>query len=192
MFRLYEILFKMKRQRRSFSLVHVSVATDQINCGDVGMPHHDPRAVANEFIQLSGNRPFNQMWLQKLVYIANGWNLAINGEPLTDARIEAWDGGPVYRTIWNHLRDFGSDIKTCLLCRADGTPFKADFSDTEQSIIRRVWDRYGGYSGLELSQMTHQEGTPWNNAYFGKGRNSALNQDDIRRHFVGIALAGRS
>lgn len=155
------------------------------------MPRHDPRAIANEFIKLNGDRPFNQMWLQKLVYIANGWNLAINREPLTNARIEAWDGGPVYRTIWNHLRDFGNDMKTRLLCRLDGRPYEAPLSESERSVIQHVWKRYGEYSGLELSRLTHQQGTPWSNAYFGRGRNAALDENEIQKHFVELALAGR-
>lgn len=155
------------------------------------MPGHDPRAIANEFIKLSGNRPFNQMWLQKLVYIANGWNLAINREPLTNARIEAWDGGPVYRTIWNHLRDYGCDKESKLLCQYGDGPYEADLTPEERAVIERVWKRYGEYSGLELSQMTHQAGTPWSNTYFGRGKNAALDESEIQRHFVNLALAGR-
>ncbi|KUR75757.1 hypothetical protein AQZ49_14430 [Novosphingobium sp. FSW06-99] len=132
------------------------------------------------------------MWLQKLVYIANGWNLAINREPLTGARVEAWDGGPVYRTIWNHLRDFGSDRKTRLLCDNEGQPFEADLAPGETSVIQHVWDRYGSFTGSELSRMTHQEGTPWSNAYFGKGQNAPLSEADIQQHFIELALAGRS
>jgi uncharacterized phage-associated protein len=156
------------------------------------MPSYDPRAIANEFIALE-NRPLNQMRLQKLVYIANGWNLAINREPLTDSRIEAWDGGPVYRVIWNHIRDFGFNMKNrWLLTKPDGEPFEANLSDSEKSVIQHVWKRYGGYSGIELSRMTHQEGTPWSNAYFGRGQNAALSQDDIQQHFIELALAGRA
>ena len=156
------------------------------------MPRYDPRAIANEFVRLNGGRPSNQMWLQKLVYIANGWNLAINGEPLTNARIEAWDGGPVYRTIWNHLRDFGTDFASQLLCDASGKPFMADLLVDERQVVEHVWSKYGGFTGLELSQMTHQEGTPWSNAYFGRGQNTPISEIDIKRHFVEIALAGRS
>ncbi|WP_068091729.1 Panacea domain-containing protein [Novosphingobium rosa] len=155
------------------------------------MPGHDPRAIANEFIKLSGNRPFNQMWLQKLVYMANGWNLAINHNPLTDARIEAWDGGPVYRKIWNHLRDYGYDADSKLLCRPSDGPYEAPLSQEERDVIEHVWKRYGDYSGNELSQMTHHSGTPWSNTYFGRGRNAALDEGEIQRYFVDLALAGR-
>jgi uncharacterized phage-associated protein len=153
------------------------------------MPY-DARAIANEFLKLAGNRPVNQMWLQKLVYIAHGWNLAINDAPLVSGRIEAWDGGPVMRSIWDHLRDFGRNASGLFGRKAD-EPFQADLTDAEKAVIDRVWKRYGGYTGRQLSEMTHQEGTPWSNAYFGRGRNAKLLDADIKQHFTDLAIAGR-
>lgn len=156
------------------------------------MPHHDARAIANEFLKLANGAPVNQMWLQKLVYISHGWNLAINNEPLVEDRIEAWDGGPVLRIIWNHFRDLGRNAKNGLLGKINGEPFKADLTDREKAVIAHVWKRYGQYTGRELSDLTHQEGTPWSNAYFGRGRNTALSDTEIKKHFTELALAGRS
>ena len=156
------------------------------------MPNQDARAIANEFLKLADGQPINQMWLQKLVYMAHGWNLAINQSPLVSDRIEAWDGGPVFRHIWNHFRDFGRNAKNGLLGERDGTPFEAELSSEEKSVISHVWKRYGDYTGSQLSDMTHKEGTPWSNAYFGRGRNSALQNEDIQQHFVELAFAGRA
>lgn len=161
-------------------------------CGEVGlMPSHDPRAIANEFIRLN-NGSMNQMKMQKLVYIAHGWNLAINREPLVVGRIEAWDGGPVMRLIWNHLRDFGLNAVGGLFGATQSQPFVAELSEPERGIISHVWRRYGSFSGVELSEMTHEPGTPWSNAYYGSGRNAPLSQADIHQHFIELALAGRT
>ena len=151
---------------------------------------HDPRAIANEFLKLKVGQPINQMWLQKLVYMAHGWNLAINGEPLVSGRIEAWDGGPVMRAIWNQMRDLGRNANG-LFGMAPDQPYGADLTDSERAVIEQVWQRYGGYSGRQLSDMTHQEGTPWSNAYFGRGRNAKLLDEDIKQHFTELAIAGR-
>lgn len=154
------------------------------------MPNYDPRVIANEFIRLNGG-PMPQMKLQKLVYLAHGWNLAINNEPLVTGRIEAWDGGPVMRVIWDHLRDFGYNALGSLLGQSQDKPYTAELLDRERQIIHHVWLRYGAYSGTRLSEMTHEPGTPWSNAYFGGGRNSVLSASDIRQHFIELALAGR-
>ena len=65
--------------------------------------------IANEFIRRAAaeGRALTQMQLQKLVYIAHGWNLAINGDKLTSDDPQAWDYGPVYRDLWNALRSYG-------------------------------------------------------------------------------------
>ena len=144
------------------------------------MASHDPRAIANEFLAKNGG-PMEQKKLQKLVYIAHGWNLAISKSPLTAGMIEAWDGGPVYRVIWDHLRDFGYGRKDGMLHNPlSGEAYKADLSERERAIIDHVWKRYGAYSGFDLSRMTHRPNTPWSNAYFGKGRNSPLSQAIFR------------
>lgn len=155
------------------------------------MPNYDPRGIANEFLKANGG-PMNQMKLQKLVFFAHGWNLAINRAPLVDGRIEAWEGGPVFRSIWNHLRDFGYNAQSYLMGDQNNIPLIVELSQSERGVIEHVWKRYGGYTGLELSNMTHEPGTPWSNAYFGRGKNSALSQSDIQSHFVELALAGRT
>ena len=156
------------------------------------MANFEAKAIANEFLSRNGG-PLEQMKLQKLVYIAHGWNLAINREPLVADRIEAWDGGPVMRRIWNHLRDFGYNVNSHFIGNGpDGGMVTAPLSEPEKSIIDHVWRKYGSYTGLELSEMTHKEGTPWSNSYFGNGRNSQLSQTDIQQHFIELALAGRT
>lgn len=71
-------------------------------------------AIANEFIRRAraDGRSLTQMQLQKLVYIAHGWNLAVNGRPLTVDAPKAGDFGPVYTELWGALRHYGGDPVT--------------------------------------------------------------------------------
>ena len=158
------------------------------------MPNHRAEAIANEFIRL--NEPFpmsSQMWLQKLVYISQGWNLAINREPLIEEEVQAWDGGPVFRSIWENIRDYGVDRKTYLLINPKTKrPFITETSEKEESVISHVWNKYHEYSGRDLSVMTHKPGTPWTKIYLGKGRNETIPKSLIRSHYVDLALAGRA
>ncbi|MGZ3304243.1 MAG: Panacea domain-containing protein [Asticcacaulis sp.] len=155
------------------------------------MANYPALSIANEFLRLSPSVAEDQMKLQKLVYIVHGWNMAINHEPLIRDRIEAWDGGPVVRAIWDHVRDFGLGGRDRLLVNpVTDEAYSAELSDDERSVLNHVWNRYGGYSGSELSRMTHRDGTPWYQAY-ARGRNAAISNEAIERHYTRLAQAGR-
>lgn len=160
-------------------------------------------AIANEFLKLQGpDGGLTQMQLQKLVYIANGWNLAINGEPLVDEDAEAWDNGPVFRELWDHVTKYGSSRITQLISpdtrrsffgkKPSSEPYTAKLTESERGVIEHVWRRYGKKGAFNLSNLTHQPGTPWYKAYFGIGRNAKLDQDDIRKHYTKLAQAARA
>ncbi|MCV3765655.1 Panacea domain-containing protein [Rhizobium sp. TRM95796] len=157
------------------------------------MPNHDARAIANEFLRRRDSDTWpKQLPIQKLTYIAHGWNLAINGEPLIDEVPQAWDNGPVFRSVWNHIKDFGyRGKKYTLLEPVSGEEITANLTPGEKAIIDHVWKKYGSKSSVELSDMTHQVGTPWYKAYFGNRKNAPLSNDDIKDHYIKLALAGR-
>ncbi len=152
------------------------------------MPNYSPAAVANAFADLAGSA-MPQMKLQKLTYIANGWNLAIAGVPLVDAQPEAWDNGPVFRSIWNRVRDLGRTNGKVL--DYDGSPPTAALTDQERALIQHVWKKYGEKSAGELSDLTHQPNTPWSRAYYDRGRNAIIPNEEIRAHYLALAQAGR-
>lgn len=129
------------------------------------------------------------MTLHKLTYMAHGWNLAIAGEPLVADSPEAWDNGPVFRLIWDRVRDFG--FRDGRVLKADGRPYQADLTKQEKGVLEHVWKKYKRYNPFELSDMTHQPGTPWTETYFSRGRNAVIPDAAIRRHYRELALAGR-
>ena len=51
--------------------------------------------VANKILELASakNLKLSPLQLMKLVYMSQGWNLALNDAPLFDDRIEAWQYG---------------------------------------------------------------------------------------------------
>lgn len=157
------------------------------------MPRHPAAAIANEFLRRRGSSSLpSQMFIQKLAYIAHGWNLAINKEPLIEENPEAWDNGPVYRSIWDHIKDNGYQGQNCALVdRFDGKELVAELTPREKLIIDHVWKKYNSYSANKLSQMTHEPDTPWSKAYFDRGRNAQLSNDEIQKHYIELAMAGR-
>jgi uncharacterized phage-associated protein len=82
-------------------------------------------AVANEFLTIARSKgtPLTPMKLQKLVYFAHGWFLALNpGQPLISERVEAWKYGPVIRALYSQFRDYGDASIEALAfeCRWEG------------------------------------------------------------------------
>ncbi len=67
-------------------------------------------AVANELLDLAGrsNRKLTQIDIQKLVYFAHGWHLALTDQDLIPDQIEAWTYGPVVRRLYDALKKFGN------------------------------------------------------------------------------------
>ncbi len=155
-------------------------------------------AVANKFIRLAKNvdKSFTQMQLQKLVYIANGWNLVINDDPLTEDSPCAWDYGPVYPELRDALKSYGRAPVNRPIKFGDFVIFSdnsdeevsGDFSKDESDVIGKVFEVYGGFHAFKLSALTHQEDTPWYNIYMKqKNRGGEIPMEDIKAHFITIA-----
>ena len=161
--------------------------------------------IANEFIRRAAadGRALTQMQLQKLVYIAHGWKLAITGHPLTHDDPEAWEYGPVYKELRRALRSYGRsnverEIRNCEYIPGafeddDNAPAIAALDESETSIIDQVYDKYGKFHAFQLSALTHREGTPWTEVYdAGRGKFDEIPAELIRGHFVELAQNNQS
>lgn len=121
-------------------------------------------AIANFFIGkgMQEDKPVDQMKVQKLVYFAHGWHLAIAGEPLLNEAIEAWRFGPVIPSLYNSLKYSGNQsiTKPIEIFEFDGA--LANGSNNELNLfLSGIWNLYSPFTGIQLSNMTHEEETPW-------------------------------
>ena len=130
---------------------------------------YNPAAVANSILEVSSveRRALTPMQLLKLVYISHGWHLAVSGEPLFNEPVEAWRHGPVIPSLYQEFKHFKKSPVTRTAYSVDPvslevtTPF-IQLEDTETNrLIRWVWKNYGHLNGIQLSELTHQPGTPW-------------------------------
>lgn len=158
------------------------------------MPGPSP-GVANQFLPLArvAGHAVTNMHLQKLVYIAHGWNLAIRNEPLTNDDPEAWDYGPVYPDLYRSLSRYGSNNVNDAIKYVDYMPYPdvnqeviADLNQEERDIINAVWHSYGRFHAFQLSALTHVESSPWTIAY-AQGRNTIIGPNEIRDFFLRVA-----
>ncbi|ETA49703.2 Panacea domain-containing protein [Ponticoccus alexandrii] len=157
-------------------------------------------SVANRFLQLASakGQKLTQMQLQKLVYIAHGWSLAILGRPLTSDSVCAWDYGPVYPELWQSLKRYGREpvleqIKVrdfglgAFSANADQVS-SANLDVDTDTLVSQVFENYGQFHAFQLSAMTHENGTPWHQVYVEDGaKKGKISDEKIREHFIDIA-----
>lgn len=133
-------------------------------------------AVANAFIEKAKSKGINDlspMKLQKLVYFAHAWMLALADKPLIKENVKAWKFGPVIDSVYHEFKSFGSGNISTL-----GTEFEGLESDdvfdikyvipklpkndeTASAIIDAILDTYGDRSAISLSNLTHEPGSAW-------------------------------
>ena len=120
--------------------------------------------------------------IQKLVYYAYAWFIALNNQDadniqyvLFDEEPEAWIHGPVFPSLYNKYRDYGFNEVS------QGDIIKIKNEDLI-SFLDEVWEIFGKYSADELEYMTHQE-DPWKNARKGispiEPSNNKISKKDI-------------
>jgi len=114
--------------------------------------------VANYFLSLvdeDTGDSISNLKLQKLVYYAQGFHLAIFDAPLFSEGIEAWILGPVIPKLYDKYKVYGSGP----IPKPEDIDFSV-YESTEVEFLNDVWNGYGQYSAWRLSELTHAE-PPW-------------------------------
>lgn len=141
-----------------------------------------PDKVSDYFLHKSGMTPKK---IQKLVYYAYAWFIALNNEDkehidnkLFDESPEAWLHGPVFPSLYAKYKEYGWN-------EVSKNKRRVKFKDNELNIfLDKIWNVFGKYSADDLEYMTHQE-FPWRNARKGlKSTDSSNNKILDRDIFV--------
>jgi uncharacterized phage-associated protein len=134
------------------------------------------------FSQVHGD-PISNLKLQKLLYYAQAWYLALYDEPLFSERIEAWVRGPVVPPVYG-------DYKSNTWNPIQEIPEKPTLPPKVEAHLKEVMEAYGGLTALHLEQLTHQE-DPWNFARKGLPRdepsNNIISLDDMKTYYRKMA-----
>lgn len=132
----------------------------------MGLPYR-AKTIALFFLELGELEgiPITHMKLQKLIYVAHGWCLAIHGKPLIEESIEAWRYGPVIGNVYQWLKHCGSaPIQLKDLYVSDNNQLRlADLKQDKSTValLERVWDVHKNFDDIKLSGMTHLPTSPW-------------------------------
>lgn len=120
-------------------------------------------AIANFFIRksLKEEKPVTQIKLQKLMYFAHGFYLALKEKPLVNEKIEAWQFGPVIPSIYHQFKKWGSNSITEVLVDRSN-----DLIINEEDIefLDLVWHKFSSYTASELVELSHEAEGPWQTA----------------------------
>lgn len=138
------------------------------------------------------------MKLQKLVYFAHGWNLGLYNAPLFGEPVQAWRYGPVVYSVYREFRDFQDRPITQPARDVEfrgGQIVLVDIQPPEDArdlaLIGQVWEIYRGYSATQLSNMTHERGSPWDRVAarfeYKLPKGITIPNQLIHEYFAGIA-----
>ncbi len=105
--------------------------------------------------------------------------------------MRAWKYGPVIPTLYRSMKAYGSDPVTQLLPEL-GEGERDQISDQEVDLIGQVFRIYGRMTGIQLSALTHQNGTPWAMCWNPDIWNNPISNDLIAEHYRRLANERRS
>lgn len=117
-----------------------------------------PIQVANFFLKKNDPEAgdlITNLKIQKLVYYAQGFYLAMYDTPLFEEEILAWEHGPVVESLYYKFREFGSSELPI-----PETVDLNEYSEEEKDLLNEVFNVYGQFSAWKLRNMTHSE-RPW-------------------------------
>lgn len=139
------------------------------------------------------------MILLKLIFYCHGWYLAEHNRPLVKQQVEAWEYGPVIKVVRDAFKDFGKkhitrfaeklDLETGELVSVGNT-----LSPEDERFVESIYWLYEQKSAFELSDMTHEQGSPWDkvwNTNEAVGRfGLRIKNEDIREYFKSMKARG--
>lgn len=151
---------------------------------------HDARSVANEIIRRAHNasQSITHLQVMKMVYFSHAWMLGLRHEPLIRQPVVAWRYGPVVLDIYDSLKKFGGEPINRQI-----PGYEESYDSSETNLIDQVWEIYGNgrFTGGQLSTMTHDKGTPWDQTMRKNGQNAVIPDPIIEDYYAAQAKAAR-
>ena len=141
-------------------------------------PSFNAHDVAKYFVRIGTNVEqeefLTNLKVQKLLYYAQAFHLALNNAILFHEDIEAWQYGPVVRSVYDELKQYSSgpiDIAYSETCTID-----------EDSFLSQIYDIFGPYSASKLVSMTHSE-PPWRDSWNPDNPREVISLESMKEYF---------
>lgn len=145
--------------------------------------------VARYFITLNDNEcqdeksDLSKLKIQKLLYYAQGYYLALYNKPLFDEKILAWQHGPVVKEVYKDLKPLNpkNNFIPTDINKMEEDEIKK-LGKNEKELIEDVFQLMGQYSAWRLRDKTHQE-DPWRDNYKEGKKNTEIPLSDMKKYF---------
>lgn len=125
------------------------------------------------------NNDLTHMKLQKLLYYCQGFYLAINGDHLFSDEIEAWQHGPVVRSVYEEIiASVGGGRQILTSYPGQVSPLTPE----EEEIVLEVLHVYGQFSASRLRDLSHAE-DPWKDN-FNDTQKERIPLSDLKKYFL--------
>ena len=120
------------------------------------------------------NYSISNLKLQKILYFTQAQFLVALGYPCFIDVIEAWDFGPVVRSVYNQYKRYGSAN-----IYSGDMSLETEMKEIEKDSIQLIIDKCVNFSANQLVEITHNQ-DPWKNAY---KKNVYISNNAIRDYF---------
>ena len=90
--------------------------------------------------------------MQKMLYYAQGWHLALTSKELFGDEIEAWQYGPVVKSVYDEFRKYGKNS----IDFSELDSYKQSLSDETAEFLAFIFDETSRIPAWELVKRTHQ------------------------------------
>ncbi|MGB3627736.1 MAG: type II toxin-antitoxin system antitoxin SocA domain-containing protein [Henriciella sp.] len=136
------------------------------------MMAYDIRAIANYVLDFceARSRNLSNIEVIKICYFVHEHYLVSTGCRITDAKVEAWGFGPVFRELYSEFRKYGRDEirgraqRYCFRTQ-EQVPAYDTFSQVDREIIEIAVNRVFDLSYGQLIELSHIPGGPWDRVY---------------------------
>ena len=126
--------------------------------------------------------------LQKLVYYAQAWFLALYDKRLFAEEFQAWIHGPVVPSVYDRFKKNGWKP---ILAKVD----KPQLSDDIQEHLEEILRVFNKYTALDLEIMTHSE-LPWmearGNTPATERSRATISQQSMKEYCLSLLEKGKS
>lgn len=128
--------------------------------------------------------PVDPMSLEKLVYYAQAFHLALSDEPLFSDEIQAWKWGPVVPSVYKRYAGYGSDP---IITLVDGEAVHV--GERVEHFLADLVGFFGRNTAINLSRATHLE-SPWIEA--SKRQDTTISQYEMKEFYSSLIEEGEN